>query len=153
MSEQKYRLGEPPQIRLVVLDPRCAPTKAYPTDAGWDVYARGNAIVWGLDRVKVPLGIKLDIPPGFFGLIQEKSGMALNQGIQTIGNVIDSGYHGEIHAILQNTSPNNIEIKDGQKVAQLIIMPFIEDEFVRCEGTDEFTPTLRGEKGFGSSGL
>ena len=96
------------------------------------------------------LGIAIQIPTGYFCQIQQKSGLAEKFGIDTIGNVIDSGYRGEIHAQIVNTSNDYITIQENTKIAQLV---FIQHQTPEIQYCDELSITDRGSSGFGSSGL
>jgi len=128
------------------------PTKAYNGDAGHDVYNNGNEeyIEPGC-RVLINLGFALELERGCMALIQEKSGMALKQGILTIGNVIDSNYRGEVHAILVNLSDKLITIKPKQKVAQMLILPCYTS--MEYELVNKLSESDRGDGGFGSTGV
>ena len=139
------------KIKIIADDPML-PVKEHEGDAGFDVFNHGGDIkLWPGERVSIKLGFALEIPEGFVCLIQEKSGMALKQGIFTIGNVIDSGYRGEVHAILTNTSNTVITIPDRTKVAQMLIMPcYTGTSYVI---TSDLSDTTRGEGSVGSTGL
>jgi dUTP pyrophosphatase len=130
-----------------------APNKAYPGDAGFDVYNNsGYDIEIGPHEwAKIPLGFRLEIPEDWVAVISEKSGMATNHGLLTIGNIIDCNYRGECHATVLNASRKSVIIDSGQKVAQLLIHPcYTGNEIVL---TETLSPTNRGEQGFGSSGV
>ena len=141
------------QLKIKLLDGGVLPTKAYVNDAGHDVYSSmKNYVELGPgERHKFPLGFAIEIPPGFMGLIQGKSGLAAKKGITTIGNVIDSGYRGELHAVLLNTSQKTVIIEPGTKIAQLIIFPCVTETDI--ELVSDLSDGERGDKGFGSSGL
>lgn len=125
------------------------PVKAREGDAGFDVFSTREVLIEPGEIFKFPLGFALEFDPGNVVLIQEKSGMAVN-GISTIGNVIDSGYRGECHAILLNSSKLSVWIKVGQKIAQMLLMPcYTGDKIVEVK---ELSETARGEGGFGSTG-
>ena len=128
------------------------PTKAHDGDAGWDVYSHSPTQILGLgERYKFRLGFSMELPAGWMALIQEKSGMALNSGIFTIGNVIDSSYRGEVHAVLCCISQVSVTIECGQKIAQMLILPcYTGAEYQIIE---DLSKTDRGNDGFGSSGL
>jgi dUTP pyrophosphatase len=131
-------------------DKAILPTKAYPGDAGFDVYCYDDIYVTPYSNVKIPLGFAMEVPGGWVGMIAEKSGIALKNMIHTIGNVIDSSYRGEVHAIIMNTSHKTVQFKAGQKVAQLLIMPcYTGKDYEVCE---ELSETGRGVMGFGSTG-
>ena len=128
------------------------PTKAHDGDAGFDVYSHSPTQVLGLgERYRFRLGFSLELPSGWMALIQEKSGMALNSGLFTIGNVIDSGYRGEVHAIICCMSESSVTIECGQKIAQMLILPCYTGKEYQI--VEDLTESPRGEKGFGSSGL
>lgn len=133
-------------------DEATMPQKAHAGDAGFDVFnTMDDFLLYPRDKVKIPLGFAIEVPWGHVALIQEKSGMAANQGIITIGNVIDCGYRGEAHAILFNLTDATVKIKKGQKVAQMLIVPcYCDTEY---EVRDELSSTGRGDGGFGSTGL
>ena len=110
------------------------PTHSHPFDAGWDCYAQEDGE--GLKG----LGFSIDIPNGYVGLILPRSSMNLKGAYSAIG-VIDSGYAGEVKAIIKNA-----EIKKGDKICQLLIIPTPIPELVID------LDNSRGTKGFGSTG-
>ncbi|MBU0778260.1 dUTP diphosphatase [Patescibacteria group bacterium] len=125
------------------------PVKAREGDAGFDVFSTKEILIGPGETFKFPLGFALEFDPGNVVLIQEKSGMAVN-GILTIGNVIDSGYRGECHVILLNSSKLSSWIKMGQKIAQILLVPcYTGNEIVEVT---ELSDTERGGDGFGSTG-
>jgi len=100
----------------------------------------------------VPTGVKISIPKGYAGFVQPKSGLAINKGLSLVNTpgLIDSGYRGEVCAILINLdSKTDIRIMHGDKVCQLVIQKV---ENVQIELTDNMDSTSRGESGFGSTG-
>ena len=119
------------------------------SDAGYDVFATESISLNPHERYNMPLGIALEFPDGYFCQVNQKSGLSQKFGIDTIGNVIDAGYRGEIHAIIVNTSNEIIIIEKGQKIAQLVFIPFVKSSI---EFVDELSETERGSDGFGSTG-
>jgi dUTP pyrophosphatase len=100
----------------------------------------------------VPTGIKIAIPEGYAGFVQPKSGLAINKGLSLVNTpgLIDSGYRGEVCAILINLdSKNDIRIMRGDKVCQLVIKKV---EHADIEIKEDLDDTSRGEGGFGSTG-
>ena len=99
----------------------------------------------------VHTGVALEIPEGLVGLIYARSGLATKQGLAPANKVgvIDSDYRGEIMVALHNHSNEKKTVKNGERVAQLVIMPYVTAQFEECE---DFSETDRGAKGFGSSG-
>lgn len=128
------------------------PKYAYIGDAGLDLYSAVDCIIRPLERRKVPTGVKISIPKGYAGFVQPKSGLAINKGLSLVNTpgLIDSGYRGEVCAILINLdSKTDIRIMHGDKVCQLVIQKV---ENVQIELTDNMDSTSRGESGFGSTG-
>lgn len=126
------------------------PRYANPSDAGMDFFARENAQVSPGERKLISTGIALAIPPGYVGLIWDKSGIATKFGIKTMAGVIDAGYRGEIKILVHNLSTTPYTFEKGSKVAQLLIQPVEQRSLIVVDELDE---TERGEGGFGSSGL
>jgi dUTP pyrophosphatase len=134
----------------VVLDPGATmPTRAHDLDAGYDLYSREDATVWQNAGGKFDTGVHIQIPAGYVGFVKSKSGLNARNGLQAEG-VIDAGYTGSINVLLRNHGPRAVEIKKGQKIAQLVILPIITPEL---EVVDRLEDTERGEGGFGSTGL
>ena len=99
----------------------------------------------------VPTGLKMQIPDGFYLAIHPRSGLALKHNI-TLGNavgVVDSDYRGEIHVIIYNAGSRAFVIKEGDRIAQAVLM---KHEKVKFDFVDELNETERGEGGFGSTG-
>lgn len=124
------------------------PTRAHKDDAGLDLYATEDAVVFRDGSYTFDTGIHVAIPQGYVGFLKSKSGLNVNNGIQSSG-VIDAGYTGSIHVKLYNHSHKMVRIKRGQKISQLVILPIITPEL---ELVDDLDDTERGDGGFGSSG-
>ena len=140
-------------IKLKILD-RSIPLPKYSHtgDAGLDLYSSINCELRPFERKKIPTGIKISIPQGYAGFIQPRSGLAAKYGISIVNTpgLIDSGYRGEVCAILINLDPkNSFEIKKGDKICQLVIHKVEE---VKLEIVENLDKTIRGEGGFGSTG-
>lgn len=120
--------------------------RAHYNDSGADVFSTKDIIIEPHSIYSVPLGIGVEIPDGYDGVIHCKSGLS-KKGIWSSNAPIDSGYRGEIHAILYNTTNEKFEIKKGMKVGQLVIRPVVYCDFVEELGEE------RLEKGFGSTGV
>lgn len=125
------------------------PTYAQSGDAGMDLYACEEMILQPGERRVIATGIKMEIPDGYAGLIWDKSGLAVKNGIKVIAGVIDCGYRGEIKVGLINLGKNNFEIKLGAKIAQIIIQKVETAELIE---TEHLSNSERGEDGFGSTG-
>lgn len=132
----------------VKLDPGAyMPTRAHDTDAGLDLYATCDQSILAWSSATFDTGVHVEIPEGYVGMLTSKSGL-MRQGITSRGT-IDCGYIGSIRAVLFNHLPYSAEIKQGQKITQLVIMPIISPEL---EVVGYLDKTDRGDGGFGSSG-
>ena len=147
----KVRLRRLPAARDLPL-----PAPASPGSAGLDLRAALPADVPELvippgERVLVPTGIALEIPPGWEGQVRPRSGLALRHGITMINapGTIDSDYRGEIAVPLVNLGREPFHLKRGDRIAQLLIS---RAEPVEWEEADELPPSGRGDGGFGSTG-
>lgn len=125
------------------------PSYANPGDAGMDFYSAENLVIKSHERKTVRTGIKMAIPPGYVGLIWDKSGLASKKGIKTMAGVIDAGYRGEVGIVLQNLGSDEFIVEKNMKIAQMLIQPIHSPELEEVEELDE---TKRGDGGFGSSG-
>lgn len=122
-----------------------SPERAHANDAGADVFSPRNEVLEPGQVSKLPLGFDLRLPDRFAGYIFPRSGLS-TQGIVCELPPIDSGYTGEVHAIISNVSNERYEIKEGDKIGQLVIMPVLIPEF-SFEKWKE-----RGMGAFGSTG-
>jgi len=138
---------------IAPLDEKCVPHRAHTTDAGVDLRAR-EEIELGVDEaLPVPVGIKVEIPPGFVGLIFPRSGLSTKKRISltnTIG-VIDSSYRGEIVCHMVNRGSFRYKINKYDRIAQLVVVPCLIGDFIEMDES-ELSKTERGEGGFGHTG-
>lgn len=121
------------------------PERAHYNDAGADVFSLDSYVINPGETLKIPLGFGLEIPDGYVGFIFPKSGLS-SRGIVSELAPIDSGYRGEIHAIIHNQSSENFSFDKGQKIGQLVILPLVLAEFSDHLGEN------RGAGAFGSTG-
>lgn len=139
-------------IKIKLLDRSIpVPGYAHKGDAGIDIYSRIDCELKPFERKKIPTGISISIPEGYAAFIQPRSGMALKNGIGMVNSpgLIDSGYRGEICAILINHDPrSSYYIKKGDKICQMVIKKV---ENVKIKVVDKLDRTDRGEGGFGST--
>lgn len=126
------------------------PTRAYPTDAGLDLYSPIDITVSAHGSAVIDTGVHIELPPNTFGKIESKSGLNVNHGIVSCGGVIDEGYTGSIMVKLYNLSDDNYWICRGAKIAQLIIQPCLYEPVELGEINRD---TERGDNGFGSTGI
>ena len=142
------------------------PFQANPSDAGYDLFSTEYVTIEPFQRKLVSTGINIEIPQGFYGRIAPRSGLACKKGIDLMAGVIDSGYRGEIKVLLINLnlegynfkpsafeamfgSANKIDIKPGDRIAQLIFEKCYSVEWKKMKTLET---SIRGEGGFGSSG-
>jgi len=128
-----------------------APLRATKGAAGYDLYAAVEVCIEAGTTGKVPTGISLEVPPGTYGRIAERSSMALQTTLMVRAGVIDSDYRGEVAVIFTNLGDKACTLRKGQRVAQLVLevcaTPPLEEE-----QAEELSRTKRGKKGFGSTG-
>jgi dUTP pyrophosphatase len=140
-------------LRVARLDQRAVvPTRAYPGDAGLDLYALEGAVLAPGQRATLRTGIAVEIPPGQAGLVLPRSGLAARHGLALVNapGLIDSGYRGELKVLLLNTDPSAaVELAAGDRIAQLVL---VRIETPTPVEVDALAWTERGMDGFGSSG-
>lgn len=127
------------------------PQQAYEGDAGLDLTACEGVTLEPGARAVVPTGIAVEIPDGYAGFVQPRSGLAARHGIGVVNSpgLIDSGYRGEIRVVLINTDTTRaFVIEPGMRIAQLVVAPVAS---VRVVEVDELATSDRGARGFGSS--
>ena len=126
------------------------PDQAYDGDAGLDLSACDRVVLGPGERAVVPTGLAVEIPDGYAGFVQPRSGLAARHGIGIVNSpgLIDSGYRGEIRIVLLNTGGEAFSVEPGMRVAQLVVIPVAA---VRLVEVDELASSDRGTRGFGSS--
>jgi len=115
------------KILVKQLDPDLPlPRHATSGDAGVDLYAREAGTIWPGERKLVPTGIAVAIPIGYVGLIAPRSGLAIKHGISLVNSpgILDSGFRGEIHAVMANSGEEAFEYGRGDRIAQLVVVPY-----------------------------
>jgi dUTP pyrophosphatase len=146
------------QIKIMqvnIINKSSHPLPSYETSgsAGMDIRANLDEpiVLQSLERTAVPTGLFIELPVGFEAQIRPRSGMALKQGLSVPNSpgTIDSDYRGEIKVIVINLSKDPIEIKDGDRIAQMVIAKY---ETISWNTVDALNDTERGEGGFGSTG-
>lgn len=136
------------------------PVKSHPTDAGFDLSAclpsgeftsSHDILLTPGQRALVPTGLAVAIPAGFVGMVAPRSGLAIKHGISVTNapGIVDSGYRGELKVIVHNLSDSDFTINHGDRIAQLVVVPFLQ---WNSEEVDELPEADRGDAGFGSTG-
>jgi dUTP pyrophosphatase len=146
-----------PAAAFFTLEPGCenlAPTKAHNDDAAWDLRSRVNTLIRPGERITIPTGIRLALPPEHEAQIRPRSGMALRHGITVLNSpgTIDAGYRGEVGVLLQNHSEDPYHVACGDRIAQMAIARLAPVQLFRLNLPESLPASLRGEDGFGSSG-
>ena len=130
------------------------PTRAHPTDAGFDVRASADGVIPAGGSAIVATGLSIALPVGYFAQFAPRSGLAFNCDVVPVAGVIDSNYRGELKAKLFNFGKHDYEFKRGAKIAQLLVlhthsrMGFVN---VGPSLPDDVMDTDRGTSGFGST--
>ena len=141
-------------LRVQRLDPAARlPVRAHDDDAGYDLHALQPARLEPGERATLRTGIAIELPPGHAGLVLPRSGLAARHGIALVNapGLIDAGYRGELKVLLLNTDRSAaFEVAAGDRIAQLVIVAVAAPTVVEV---DALAATVRGEGGFGSSGV
>ena len=130
-------------------------SRATSTSAGLDLYADFTTVdfitIYPSETAQIPTGVAVKLPKGTAGLVCPRSGLARDEGLTVLNapGVIDEDYTGEIKVLVHNTTRHVRQIKSGQKIAQLVIVPCIIPKIIEVT---QLPNTERGDKGFGSSG-
>lgn len=142
-------------IDIETVDDSCKmPTRGSEDAAGYDLYAHldvDEIAIMPHSTVKIGTGIKMSIPAGYFGAVFARSGLASKNGLRPANavGVIDADYRGEVIVALHNDTNDYQTIKNNDRIAQIVIMPFLQVEFNKV---DKLDATDRGDGGFGSTG-
>lgn len=151
-------------MEVMLDDGALLPTRAHTTDAGLDLYSREDKTIYPYGTVGIgdddcprrigpsetfDTGVHIAFDPGTYGKIESKSGLNVKNSIVSCGGVIDEGYVGSITVKLYNLGTEPYEVRKGDKISQLVIMPYLAPDI---EVVDELSDTDRGSNGFGSTG-
>ncbi|EZF29806.1 dUTPase Dut [Trichophyton interdigitale] len=136
------------QVKKLVPEAR-APTRGSAFAAGYDLYAAKETVIPGRGKGLVSTGLAIAVPEGTYGRIAPRSGLASKNFIDTGAGVIDADYRGEVKVLLFNFSGVNFTIKEGDRIAQLILERIYTPEVLVVEQLEE---SVRGAGGFGSTG-
>ena len=140
------------QVRL--LHPRAVPPRrAHEHDAGFDLACVEDFTLWPARRRVIGTGVAVALPAGMAGLVTPRSGLAARHGVTIVNapGLVDPGYRGELRVTLLNTGDTPFAARAGDRIAQLLLVPFVAPDVRVVDALDE-GPDARGELGFGSSG-
>ena len=142
-------------MRIKIINTSNNPTPEYQTNssAGMDIHASlaNDLIISPMERCLVSSGLYLEIPNGYEAQIRPRSGLAIKHGITVLNTpgTIDADYRGEVKVILINLSDTEFKVKNGDRIAQMVISKFTKADW---EPVDQLDETDRKEGGFGSTG-
>ncbi|MEI7491527.1 MAG: dUTP diphosphatase [Bacteroidota bacterium] len=142
-------------MRIRIVNNSHHPLPAYETmaSAGMDLRAfiAGDMVLKPLERALVPTGLFIELPLGFEAQVRPRSGLAIKKGVTVLNTpgTIDADYRGEIKVILINLSNEDFVVKDGDRIAQMIIAAHQQAEWTQVDKLEE---TSRGAGGFGHTG-
>jgi len=142
------------KVKIVNRSPH--PLPGYETDAsaGMDLRAflEEDICLKSLERALVPTGIFIELPVGYEAQVRPRSGLAIKKGVTVLNTpgTIDADYRGEVKVILINLSSDEYIIRDGERIAQMIVSSHARAEWVQVE---ELKETERGAGGFGHTGI
>lgn len=142
-------------MKINIINQSKHPLPEYKThlSAGMDLTANldEEIVLKPLERKLIPTGLSIELPEGYEAQVRPRSGLAYKNGITVLNSpgTIDADYRGDIGVILVNLSNEEFTIKDGERIAQLVIA---KHETIRWELVENLSDTIRGEGGFGSTG-
>lgn len=150
-------------MKIYLEDGAKMPTKGYPSDAGYDLYSREEEVIYPLRAefnagrldyslaggVMFDTGVHMEIPEGYFGKVESRSGLNVKHNVVSCGGVIDSHYRGSIKVKLYNLGTEPYVVEKGSRIAQIVLIPCLNTEL---ETVDDLSETDRGVNGIGSTG-
>lgn len=141
-----------PALRIRRDDAVAMPHRAHPDDAGLDLSSAEDVVIPAGGRALVDTGLALALPPGTVGMVCPRSGLAARHGVTVLNGpgIVDAGYRGPVKVALHNTDLSEpFTVQVGDRIAQLVVIPFLAPQLVEVDDLDE---TSRAAGGFGSSG-
>ena len=125
-------------------------TKAHDSDAGYDIIANEEKVVFPGTRELISTDLYMAIPEGWVGVIKSRSGLSSKHSLDIGAGVIDPGYTGEVKVLMINNGDDWYRVRAGDKIAQILIIPcYPSNEVVRVDNLED---TVRGSNGFNSTG-
>ena len=125
------------------------PSRGSEHAAGYDLRAGADVVVPAWERVLVPTGLQIALPPDTMGEIRSRSGLASKSGIFAFHGIVDTDYRGEVFVLLISMTGKSFEVKKGDRIAQLVVVTVVHPSVEVVESLPE---SVRGDGGFGSSG-
>ena len=137
-------------IVQIKASPEYIPTRATDGASGYDIRATTGCVIPPGEQAKIATGIELAVPFGYECQVRPRSGLAVKHGVVATFGTVDSDYRGEIAVLLVNFGRTEFYVKPGDRVAQIV---FQKVEHPSFDIVDVLTPTIRGAKGFGHTGV
>ena len=138
-------------LKILPLSPECRiPDYHQPGDAGLDLYTTSAVDIAPGERTQIHMGLAMEIPKGYAGLVWDKSGNSFKRGVKVLGGVVDSGYRGDIMVALINLSKDTVHFDKHMPVAQMLIQKV---ERVKVQVVKKLSVTARGINAYGSGDL
>lgn len=138
-------------MKIKVLNENCIPERKHDWDAGLDMKAAETVTIKPGENCQIGLGVCVQIPVGYVGLMCPRSSMGVNTMLRpsiSVG-IIDAGYTGEVHQPYTNIGDAPVTLHEGERIGQLVVVPLLD---YNLEFVDELEPTERGDGAFGSTG-
>ena len=150
--DNTYRVTNPKIVKR--FKDSIVPSRGSKDAAGLDLYSHDEVNIFPGETVKIDIGVSIELPRGTFGAIFARSGLATKQGLRPANcvGVIDADYRGPIIVALHNDSDNVREIAKGDRIAQLVVIPYYIPYFEITDNVEDMSETERGDGGFGSTG-
>lgn len=139
----------PPLMVKKLVPEATVPTRGSAFAAGYDLYAAAPLTIQAKSKGLVSTGLAISTPAGTYGRVAPRSGLASKHFLDTGAGVIDADYRGEVKVLLFNFSDVDYEVKQGERVAQLILERIVTPEVIEVQELEE---SVRGAGGFGSTG-
>lgn len=151
-DQMSERVTNPIWVKILTEDESNIPVYQTPGSGACDLKSADDVIIPPGCRFVVGTGIKLEIPNGFGAMVCSRSGLAAKNGIQVLNapGLVDTDYRGEVKVILHNSGNEDFIVKKGDRIAQLLFFPIFQAIFQKAKA---ITDTVRGEGGFGSTGV
>lgn len=150
--DNTYRVTNPKIVKR--FKDSIVPSRGSKEAAGLDLYAHDQAMIKPGETIKIDTGISIELPIGTFGAIFARSGLATKQGLRPSNcvGVVDADYRGPVIVALHNDSNETREIAKGDRIAQLVVIPYYIPFFEITDKIEDMSETERGDGGFGSTG-
>ena len=150
--DNTYRVTNPKIVKR--FKDSIVPSRGSKDAAGLDLYSHDEVDIFPGETVKIDTGISIELPRGTFGAIFARSGLATKQGLRPANcvGVVDADYRGPVIVALHNDSDHAREIAKGDRIAQLVVIPYYIPFFEITDNVEDMSDTERGDGGFGSTG-